>query len=160
MENVPAVSSGHGERSCGVLRTWRTFLRCPHLERVVARGVGQVDDQTQLLLVLLHQVQQLPRPEHIRRGKLPDQRLREPREESNRSSQEMTEPSRSCPVAHRVTTEASDTEQKTHRPGAGWQRCVGEVGATQVPQVWDHEEGISNIGGGLEEASILLPPQG
>lgn len=35
---------------------------------------------------------------------------------------------------------------------------IGEVRITEVPQVWEHEEGISNIRW-LEETAILLPPQ-
>lgn len=47
----------------------------------------------------------------------------------------------------------------SYPPGTWRESSVGEVGTTQVPEVWDHEERISNIRRGLEETSILLPPQ-
>lgn len=51
--------------------------------------------------------------------------------------------------------------------GCVWSYCastgregsVGKVGTAEVAEVWDHEEGIADIGSGLEEASLLLPPQ-
>lgn len=45
--------------------------------------------------------------------------------------------------------------ENAHRPGVGRERAVGEVGAAEVPEIWDHEERISNVRGGMEETSIL-----
>lgn len=48
----------------------------------------------------------------------------------------------------------------SYRAGTCCEGSVGEVGTTEVPEVWDHEEGISNVRRGLEKTSaVLLPPQ-
>lgn len=47
----------------------------------------------------------------------------------------------------------------SYRSGARRESSVGEVRAAEVPQVRDHEEGVSDIRRGLEEAGILPPPQ-
>ncbi len=48
---------------------------------------------------------------------------------------------------------------RSYRPGALCEGSIGEVGAAEVPKVWDHEERVSNVRRGLEESSVLPPPQ-
>lgn len=47
----------------------------------------------------------------------------------------------------------------THRSGACRQSAVGQVGAANVSEVWEHEEGIADIWGGLEKSTILPSPE-
>lgn len=45
--------------------------------------------------------------------------------------------------------------ENAHRPRVWRKSAVGEVGAAEVPKIWDHEERISNIWGGMKKTSIL-----
>lgn len=45
--------------------------------------------------------------------------------------------------------------ENAHRPRVWCESAVGEIGAAEVPKIWDHEERISHIWGGMKETSIL-----
>lgn len=46
-----------------------------------------------------------------------------------------------------------------YRPGARCESAVGKVRAAEVSQVGKHEEGVADVRGGLEESTILPPPE-
>lgn len=47
----------------------------------------------------------------------------------------------------------------TYRSGTWCQSTVGQVGAAQVSEVWEHEKGVAYVWGGWEKSTILPSPE-
>lgn len=82
-QKLPAETQGP-RRFDGGVETWtkpeRGHSSSTDLHFVVARGEGQVDDQTELLVLFAQRIQQLPGTEHIRGRQLAVQSLQRRRQ--------------------------------------------------------------------------------